>query len=55
MSDKRRSPRHPAEVTSERLGDAVARWYEDFEPEELDMVGVIIYRLDQIAEKRGAR
>lgn len=46
-----RSRRHPAEVTSDRLGDAVNRWGNQFEAGELDMVGVIRARLEQIAER----
>lgn len=44
------SRRHPAQVTSDRLGDAVDRWGDAFDPAELDMVGVIRHRLEQIAE-----
>lgn len=44
------SRRHPAEVTSDRLGDAVTRWCDQFTGAELDMVGVIRDRLEQIAE-----
>jgi hypothetical protein len=45
--------RHPAEVTSDRLGDAVSRWADQFTPEERDMVGIIRHRLEQIAEGGG--
>jgi hypothetical protein len=47
--------RHPAEVTSDRLGAAVSRWGHQFTPEERDMVGVIRHRLEQIAEAGGSR
>lgn len=46
--------RHPAEVTSDRLGDAVERWTEQFTPEERDMVGRIRIRLEEIAEDAGS-
>ena len=42
--------RHPAEVTADRLGDAVTRWPDSFTPGERDMVGQIIDRLRDIAE-----
>ena len=42
--------RHPAEVTSDRLGDAVERWHDQFGPDERDMVAKIRFRLEQIAE-----
>lgn len=42
--------RHRAEVTSDRLGDDVTKWHDQFTPAELDMVGVIRHRLEQIAE-----
>jgi len=44
------SRRHPAQVTADRLGMAVDKWGDRFESRELDMIGVIIHRLDQIAE-----
>jgi len=46
--------RHPAEVTSDRLGDAVDRWHDEFEPEERDMVAKIRLRLEQIAGDAGS-
>ena len=42
--------RHPAEVTSDRLGDATARWHNKFTGAELDMIATIRRRLEQIAE-----
>jgi len=48
-------PRHPAEVTSDRLLDAVQRWHDKFEGDELDMIGMIRHALQQIADgERGA-
>ena len=46
------SRRHPAEVTSDRLGEAVTRWHDQFTPEERDAVAVIRARLEEIAEAR---
>jgi hypothetical protein len=43
-------PRHPAEVTSDRLLDAVDRWRDLFSGAELDMIGQIRHKLQQIAE-----
>lgn len=42
--------RHPAEVTIDRLGDAVERWNDKFDGEEKDMIGMIIHALQQIAD-----
>lgn len=42
--------RHPAEVTSDRLGDATAQWGDQFEPDELDMIAMIRHRLEEIAK-----
>lgn len=42
--------RHPAEVTSDRLLNAVDKWRDKFEPGELDMIGQIRHALEQIAE-----
>lgn len=46
----RKHPRHPAEVTADRLGDAVTRWAGKFDAGEKDMIGMIIHALRQIAE-----
>jgi hypothetical protein len=46
--------RHPAEVTSDRLGDAVEKWNEQFSPGERDMVAQIRARLEQIAADAGS-
>jgi hypothetical protein len=43
-------PRHPAEVTADRLGDAVTRWSGKFDSGEKDMIGMIIHALREIAE-----
>jgi hypothetical protein len=45
--------RHSAEVTSDRLVDAVDRWWGKFTSEERDMIGRIRHALNQIAT--GAR
>ena len=42
--------RHPAEVTSDRLLDAVERWHDKFTGEERDMIGMIRHALSEIAE-----
>lgn len=44
--------RHPAEVTSDRLAEAVERWHLQFDPAERDMVAHIRFRLEMIAEGR---
>jgi hypothetical protein len=44
--------RHPAQVTSDRLGDAVERWWEKFSGEDRDAIGRIRYVLEEIAEDR---
>lgn len=49
LARTRLSKRHPAEVTSDRLGDAVTKW-DQFTAEERDMVAVIRHRLETIAE-----
>lgn len=49
-----RCRRHPAEVTSDRLGDAVERWHDKFTGEERDMIGLIRVRLEEIAEDAGS-
>jgi hypothetical protein len=42
--------RHPAEVTSDRLLDAVERWHDKFTGYERDMIGQIRQALFEIAE-----
>lgn len=46
--------RHPAEVTSDRLGDHAERWHDQFTPEERDMIAQIRQRLEQIAADAGS-
>jgi hypothetical protein len=46
------NPRHPAEVTSDRLLTAVERWHDKFDGEELDMIGRVRAALEEIAEGR---
>lgn len=42
--------RHPAEVTSDRLADAVDRWYDKFDGQERDYIAAIRHALEEIAE-----
>jgi hypothetical protein len=42
--------RHPAEVTYDRLMDALERWPDKFDAEERDYVGIILNRLYEISE-----
>lgn len=51
---RKRTKRHAAEVTSDRLGDAVTRWADQFTAEELDMIGMIRNRLSVIASDEPA-
>jgi hypothetical protein len=51
LAGRRKSRRHPADVAAARLGAALERWHDQFPPEERDMIGRIIARLDEIAEK----
>ncbi|MER5608319.1 hypothetical protein AB0F93_03685 [Micromonospora tulbaghiae] len=54
LSEMKRTRRHPAEVTSDRLGDASRRWGAVFTGAELDAIGQIRQALEEIAEgKRG--
>lgn len=48
--DTRRPPRHPAEVTSDRLGDAVTRWGDLLDGKELDAVALVRQALEEIAD-----
>jgi hypothetical protein len=43
------SRRHPAEVTSDRLGDAASRWSSHFSGEELDAIALVRQALERIA------
>lgn len=47
---RQRHPRHPAEVTSDRLLDAVERYHDKFSGDERDMIGMIRNALQQIAD-----
>ena len=42
--------RHPAEVTADRLRDALDKWPEHFDSGDFDAIGRIIFALEQIAE-----
>lgn len=42
--------RHPAQVTADRLGDAVANFAWQFTPAERDQIGEIIHALEEIAQ-----
>ncbi len=44
------APRYKAEVISDRLRGAVAKWTTKFTSEERDEIGHIIHALDEIAE-----
>ncbi|WP_195167781.1 hypothetical protein [Mycobacteroides abscessus] len=46
----KRTRRHPAEVTSDRLADAYELWHEKFDGAERDMISRLRIALDQIAE-----
>lgn len=41
--------RHPADVTADRLGDAMQRW--DFDGAERDAIGVVINALRRVSER----
>lgn len=49
-SFRQRNPRHPAEVTSDRLLEAIEKWHDKFDGEECDMIGQIRHALQQIAD-----
>jgi hypothetical protein len=49
LRDAPRGRRHPAEVTSDRLGDATTHWGALFTGPELDMIGQIRHALEEIA------
>ncbi|MEV1170830.1 hypothetical protein [Nonomuraea sp. NPDC049784] len=48
-----RPRRHPAEVTSDRLGDALDKWPNDFDGQARDAVAFIRQILENIAERAG--
>jgi hypothetical protein len=43
--------RHPAEVTSDRLGDHYGRWHERLSGEELDAISLVRFALQRIADE----
>jgi hypothetical protein len=43
--------RHPAEVTSDRLGDHYERWADRLSGEERDAISLVRYALERIAEE----
>lgn len=45
-----RRRRHPADVTAQRLSEALDRWSEKFTPLERDEISRVIWALDQIAD-----
>ena len=47
----RRIRRHPAEVTADRLGDQLDRWFERSDGSTRDAIGRVRAWLDQIAEQ----
>jgi hypothetical protein len=49
-SFRQRHPRHPAEVTADRLGDALDKWPERFDAGDRDMVARVRHVLHGIAE-----
>ncbi len=52
LRDAKTTKRHPAEVTSDRLGNATTTWRHLFTGEELDLVAQIRHALEEIAEGR---
>lgn len=48
-----RHPRHPAEVTSDRLGDHLTRWHDRMTPGERDEFSRVRDVLERIAEEDG--
>lgn len=47
---RQRDPRHPAEVTSDRLLAALEKWADKFDGGERDMISHIRFALEEIAE-----
>lgn len=41
--------RHPAEVTADRLRDALDKWPDQFDGAARDAIGLLIFTLEQIA------
>ena len=50
-SFRQRHPRHPAEVTADRLGDALDKWPDRFDAAARDAVAQIRNILNDIAEE----
>ena len=46
----KRTRRHPADVTADRLEDAATTWRELFEGRELDDIGFVLHALREIAD-----
>lgn len=44
------SPRHPADVTADRLVDQVTKWGDKFDGAEKDALGMVVNVLREIAE-----
>jgi hypothetical protein len=44
------SPRHPAQVTADRLGDHYERYFDKLTPDERNALGLVRQALDEIAE-----
>jgi hypothetical protein len=53
QSFRQRHPRHPAEVTADRLADAVDKWPDRFDGGDRDAVAQIRHILNDIAENAG--
>lgn len=51
-SFRQRHPRHPAEVTADRLAEALEKWPDAFDGRDADMISQIIHILQGIAEHR---
>lgn len=49
-SFRQKHPRHPAEVTADRLAAALEKWPDRFDGGDRDMASQIIHILTQIAE-----
>lgn len=50
-SFRQRHPRHPAEVTADRLADAEEKWPDRFDAAARDMVAHLRHILNDIAEE----
>lgn len=47
---RQRNPRHPAEVTSDRLLEALEKWPDKFDGGDRDMLSHVRFILQQIAD-----